>query len=233
MPASSGPFSVPAVRSPLGQEAPVGAVPLLPSPEIRTGRSEPDSNTFSFMPPGLDDHEDPNVISVRGSEGAAATSEALREHSRNPFYHSDTVRSPVAGSTAADMHTSIDVSTSDVDSAFPSAFGIATSSSFGQPLDDDGPGPESFAEFNAEGYNGLEKIYIFTRSKVSFHRVFIAKSLGVYLRGEAGPVQLSSATEDDGQQGVSADVISPDDAVRYVLPLLYTLATDEGRAQAL
>lgn len=236
MPASSGLFSVPAVRSPLGQEAPVGAEPLLPSPEIRTGRSEPDSNTFNFMPPGLDDHDDPNGSRGRGSEGAAATGEARPERSpRNPFYHADTVSSPVDGSAAADTHTGTDVSTSDVDSTFSSAFGNTSSSSFGQLPDDDGPGPgpDSLAEFNAEGYNGLEKIYIFTRSKVTFHRVFIAKSLGMYLHGEGGTVQLSNTTEDDGQQGDSADAISPDDAVRYVLPLLYTLATDEGRGKAL
>lgn len=51
----------------------------------------------------------------------------------------------------------------------------------------------------------LEKIYLFSRSKATFHRIFIAHALPSYL-----------------------NTVSPQDAVEYVLPLLSGLAMDEG-----
>lgn len=56
-----------------------------------------------------------------------------------------------------------------------------------------------------DGLNTLEKIYLFTRSPATFHRVFIAHALPEFLQS-----------------------VSPQDAVQYVLPLLTTLALDEG-----
>lgn len=50
----------------------------------------------------------------------------------------------------------------------------------------------------------LEKIYLFSRSKATFHRIFIAHALPSYL-----------------------NTVSPQDAVEYVLPLLSGLAMDE------
>ena len=51
----------------------------------------------------------------------------------------------------------------------------------------------------------LEKIYLFSRSKATFHRVFIAHALPSFL-----------------------EQISPQEAVEYVLPLLSGLAMDDG-----
>jgi len=51
----------------------------------------------------------------------------------------------------------------------------------------------------------LDKIYLFSRSKAIFHRIFIAHALPSFL-----------------------DNVSPQDAIEYVLPLLGGLAMDEG-----
>jgi hypothetical protein len=56
-----------------------------------------------------------------------------------------------------------------------------------------------------EGLSPLEKIYLYSRSKASFHRIFIAHAIPDYLHQ-----------------------ITPQDAVEYVLPLLSGLAMDEG-----
>lgn len=56
-----------------------------------------------------------------------------------------------------------------------------------------------------EGLSPLEKIYLYSRSKASFHRIFIAHALPDYLHQ-----------------------ITPQEAVEYVLPLLSGLAMDEG-----
>lgn len=52
----------------------------------------------------------------------------------------------------------------------------------------------------------LEKIYLFSRSKAIFHRIFIAHALPSYLNN-----------------------VSPQDAIQYVLPLLSGLAMDDGK----
>ncbi|KAK7043588.1 hypothetical protein VNI00_008199 [Paramarasmius palmivorus] len=59
--------------------------------------------------------------------------------------------------------------------------------------------------FDDEGLSTLEKIYLYSRSKASYHRVFIANVLPEWL-----------------------EHVTPHDAVEYVLPLLNTLAMDEG-----
>lgn len=56
-----------------------------------------------------------------------------------------------------------------------------------------------------ESLSALEKIYLFSRSKSSFHRVFIVHAMAAFL-----------------------DQISAQEAVDYVLPLLSGLAMDEG-----
>jgi hypothetical protein len=60
-----------------------------------------------------------------------------------------------------------------------------------------------------ESLTALEKIYLFSRSKNSFHRVFIVHALPAFL-----------------------DQISSQEAVDYVLPLLSGLAIDEGELAA-
>jgi len=56
-----------------------------------------------------------------------------------------------------------------------------------------------------EGLSTLEKIYLFSRSKATFHRVFIAHALPSFL-----------------------EQVTPLEAIEYVLPLLSGLAMDEG-----
>lgn len=78
-----------------------------------------------------------------------------------------------------------------------------------------------FTEFDSEGLNALEKIYLFSRSRASFHRVFILHALPRYLGA------------DDAENGYPSrelvDQMSSEDAVEYVLPLLNGLALDEGK----
>jgi serine/threonine-protein phosphatase 4 regulatory subunit 1 len=58
---------------------------------------------------------------------------------------------------------------------------------------------------NDEGLSALEKIYIFTVSQNSFHRVFIVHAIPSFL-----------------------DQVTPFEAKKYVLPLVATLAVDQG-----
>lgn len=75
------------------------------------------------------------------------------------------------------------------------------------PTDDPFPSPDLqiYLPFDDDALSILEKIYLFSRSKAIFHRIFIAHALPTYL-----------------------DNVSPQDAVEYVLPLLSGLALDEG-----
>ena len=74
--------------------------------------------------------------------------------------------------------------------------------------DDPFPPPSDFAidlAIDDDGLTTLEKIYLYSRSKAAFHRVFIAHALPTYLHN-----------------------VSPQEAVEYVLPLLSGLAMDDG-----
>ncbi|KAI9065105.1 ARM repeat-containing protein [Trametes sanguinea] len=80
-----------------------------------------------------------------------------------------------------------------------------------------------FTEFDTEGYSALEKIYLFSRSRAGFHRVFVAHALPRYLLGaETATSDLPSREQ--------IEQITPSEAVDYVLPLLNNLATDDDEA---
>ncbi|KIK59789.1 hypothetical protein GYMLUDRAFT_44246 [Collybiopsis luxurians FD-317 M1] len=73
--------------------------------------------------------------------------------------------------------------------------------------DDSFPGNSESPDDNSlddEGLSTLERIYLYSRSKSSFHRVFIASALPELL-----------------------EQVTPHEAIAYVLPLLNTLATDD------
>ena len=61
-----------------------------------------------------------------------------------------------------------------------------------------------------EGLTTLEKIYLYSRSRAAFHRVFIAHALPAYLTH-----------------------VTPQEAVEYVLPLLSGLAMDDGQLSSI
>ncbi|KZT68192.1 ARM repeat-containing protein [Daedalea quercina L-15889] len=92
------------------------------------------------------------------------------------------------------------------------------------PLGPDAAAPADinldFTEFDSEGLNALEKIYLFSRSRAGFHRVFIVHALPRYLGAEDMERERYPSRE-------QVDRISPADAVEYVLPLLNGLALDE------
>lgn len=79
-----------------------------------------------------------------------------------------------------------------------------------------------FTEIDTEGYSALEKIYLFSRSRAGFHRVFIAHALPRYLLGAENPTSDLPSREQIEQ-------ITPSEAVDYVLPLLNNLATSTLR----
>ncbi len=92
-----------------------------------------------------------------------------------------------------------------------------------------------FAEFDSDGLSTLEKIYLFSRSRAGFQRVFIAHALPGFLRSTFRSSDSSPHSSDAGhpeagpsQDYVEADEITPAEAVEYVLPLLNGLAMDEG-----
>ncbi|KAI0934203.1 hypothetical protein AcV5_006128 [Taiwanofungus camphoratus] len=80
-----------------------------------------------------------------------------------------------------------------------------------------------FTEFDSEGLSALEKIYLFSRSRAGFHRVFIAHALPRYL-GSEGESDARYPSREQSEQ------ISPGEAVQYVLPLLNGLAMDDDES---
>ena len=90
-----------------------------------------------------------------------------------------------------------------------------------------------FDEFDLEGLSTLEKIYLFSRSRAGFQRVFIAHALPGFLQSgfsrhdsTANPSPTDSGTLNEPVAEV--DEIAPAEAVEYVLPLLNGLAMDDG-----
>ncbi|THH22143.1 hypothetical protein EUX98_g8227, partial [Antrodiella citrinella] len=233
MPASFGNSTVPAVRSPLGQECPLSVAPLLPSPQINSNKPGSPlgaTNPFNFQAPGLG-RDEPTTASSDPRTEAEVSDERRHEHSaHNPFYHADQ-----GSASAAEMsyfptvHQFTDPQDilTEPDTVLPATFG--TNPAITNPLfSDETTESEDLTDFDTEGYSTLEKIYLFSRSRVGFHRVFIAKSLGTLLRGEGGSLVSTGPPQDDeGQYPPTLDTISPDEAVQYVLPLLNGLAMDD------
>jgi serine/threonine-protein phosphatase 4 regulatory subunit 1 len=153
----------------------------------------------------------------------------------NAFVHSGPAFSPppLAGAAASPhqqeppmLAASSQGSQASLDLAQEMPFGLNATAATGDPtlnLD--------FAEFDLEGASTLERIYLFSRSRASFQRVFITHALPGYLRSalrrrhDAVDTNGSPAGV-DGQS--EPDEISPAEAVEYVLPLLNGLAMDEG-----
>lgn len=220
---SVGNFSAPAVRSPLGQEVPWNGALLQPSPEIYPGNapSPLGGNPFSFQPPGLEE----NGVTSQDRQGETCEEEGYTNQSHTDFYI--TPQSTADYAASGQPPEAEDVMP-DIDDFSPDATAVDCSS----PLL--GAEPDDLTDFDTEGYSTLEKIYLFSRSRVGFHRVYIAKSLSIFLRGDGGSPCANANTIDassqdaDGRSCAAVDTITPDDAVQYVLPLLNGLAMDEG-----
>jgi serine/threonine-protein phosphatase 4 regulatory subunit 1 len=91
----------------------------------------------------------------------------------------------------------------------PSAPAAVIDSLVPDPTSDDVfPLPSDLAidlALDGESLTILEKIYLYSRSRAYYHRIFIVHQLAEYL-----------------------DHVTPQEAVEYVLPLLSGLAMDEG-----
>ncbi|KAK7693653.1 hypothetical protein QCA50_003222 [Cerrena zonata] len=91
----------------------------------------------------------------------------------------------------------------------------------------DDPSQLVMAEIDADGLSTLEKIYLFAKSRLGFHRVYIAKSLAGFLQA-GSDTEGVSYTQEEGAP--NPDQISTEDAVEYILPLLNGLAMDDDEA---
>ncbi|CCL98446.1 uncharacterized protein FIBRA_00443 [Fibroporia radiculosa] len=80
-----------------------------------------------------------------------------------------------------------------------------------------------FTDIDSDGLSALEKIYLFSRSRAGFHRVFIVHALPRYLGADEADAGIYVSRE-------QIDRITPAEAVEYVLPLLNGLALDEDEA---
>ncbi|KAF9053580.1 ARM repeat-containing protein [Hymenopellis radicata] len=99
---------------------------------------------------------------------------------------------PCAPPSHQDINQPVQSPSSDTDDTFPSVDAIDLA------LDEDE---------NMESLNPLEKIYLFSISKATYHRIFICQDLPNLL-----------------------DLLSPQEAVEYVLPLLHVLSRDQDEA---
>ncbi len=107
------------------------------------------------------------------------------------FPISPAVANPRAPPSPQDINQLVQSPSSDTDDAFPSVDVVDLA------LDEDE---------NMESLNPLEKIYLFSISKATYHRIFICQDLPNLL-----------------------DLLSPQEAVEYVLPLLNVLSRDQGK----
>ncbi|KAF5391394.1 hypothetical protein D9757_001993 [Collybiopsis confluens] len=116
----------------------------------------------------------------------ASSPSSFAFHTPPNLYPPASYTSPNSATVLPQDHVSL-LSTSTTDDSFPESSDFPEDS----PLDD-------------EGLSTLEKIYLYSRSKSSFHRVFIANALPELL-----------------------EQVTPHEAIAYVLPLLNTLAMDD------
>lgn len=127
------------------------------------------------------------------------TTFALPSPDLSPLYHT-APSSPAVASPALQFYTP---PTSPLPVSPPAIAQLAV------PPTTDDPFPTSDLPIDIalddDGLSTLEKTYLFSRSKASFHRVFITHALPDYL-----------------------DYVAPQEATEYVLPLLSGLAMDEG-----
>lgn len=144
----------------------------------------------------------------------------------NPIMSTSTPSPPLLPSSAVDPMSNTAPSSVDISSSVPTD--ISAFSSVYVPSDVAAASAEEFdlAEIDTEGLSALEKIYLFSRSSAGFHRVYITKALSGYLSASGSAVASSSSSQ-QGEEDL--DRITPAEAVEYVLPLLSTLAMDEGK----
>jgi serine/threonine-protein phosphatase 4 regulatory subunit 1 len=147
-------------------------------------------------------------------------------HPGNPFIHSEANLSPPATSSSQSaQHPELLSSPTQGSNA-----SLDLSHEIPGPSGDTGEGGLNldFAEFDSEGLSALEKIYLFSRSRAGFQRVFIAHALPGYLRQRSDHPPGTEQAERHAGGIAGADEITPAEAVEYVLPLLNGLAMDEG-----
>lgn len=149
-----------------------------------------------------------------------------QHHPGNPFVPSGPALSPPApGMTSSGQQP---------DALQSPAHGSPTSLDLGQELTLPSANPADstlnmdFTEFDFEGLSTLEKIYLFSRSRAGFQRVYIAHALPDFLQHRRDHSTDTISADGQHQEVVGDEEITPAEAVEYVLPLLNGLAMDEG-----
>ncbi|GJE95198.1 ARM repeat-containing protein [Phanerochaete sordida] len=222
--ATSSPTGARVLDSPQGQHRnPFNDMTSIPPPSPSLASAQASSGTAMLSQPFASSAEQRPP-----SPGASSSNPGLHieippaHHAGNPFVPSGATVSPPPSSSGVPPHSAETLPNPMQSPGQPFDLGQEVSL---QPAN---AGESSlsvdYAEFDSEGLSALEKIYLFSRSRAGFQRVFIAHALPSYLRHrrESGPDRTE---EDEG--GLEADEISPAEAVEYVLPLLNGLAMDE------
>lgn len=146
-------------------------------------------------------------------------------HPGNPFVHTGSALSPPApGVAPPGQHDTLDspvqVSAAMLDLGQELPVPPTNPAEGGLNMD--------FTEFDFEGLSTLEKIYLFSRSRAGFQRVYIAHALPGFLQHRRDHSADNSASSEQNEDSADANEITPTEAVEYVLPLLNGLAMDEG-----
>lgn len=160
-----------------------------------------------------------------GANGQSLRVTIPPHHPGNPFVHSGPAisppveaspNSPQQSDSTLQFPTQTSTASLDLDQELP--FGAAT----------DGTLNVDFAEFDSENLNALEKIYLLSRSRAGFQRVYIAHALPGLLRSSFHHPPPEAHPDEEGEPTGEPDDITPAQAVEYVLPLLGALAADDG-----
>ncbi|KAF9001864.1 armadillo-type protein [Cyathus striatus] len=189
--------SPPSMHSPPSSTAPPSHIPLPPPPVFSSFAAPADpSPADPLQSPYLHFHTAPSSPYVDNPQPSPSiyftppTSPYTEAPLSSSSSSSSTLHpSPASPSPSPSLPTPPDAHEQLPDDAFPALIDLAVD----LPLDDEG-----------EGLSTLEKIYLFSRSQATFHRVFIAHALPTYL-----------------------EQVSPQEATEYVLPLLKSLAMDQ------
>ncbi|KAI0093538.1 armadillo-type protein [Irpex rosettiformis] len=214
----------------------------LPPPlSLSAQEEEPVAVSLSSVP--TEGHSGPSPTTAGGSGGGGLSLHLeippSQHHPGNPFVHSGLAfSSPPLAITGTANHQQEPPVLAVPSQGTHGVLDIGQELPFGPnaaaPVNDAALNLD-FAEFDLEGLSTLEKIYLFSRSRAGFQRVFIAHALPGFLQSgfSRHKPMTGNTSEDASAQNESpneVDEIAPAEAVEYVLPLLNGLAMDDDEA---
>lgn len=199
-----------------------------PSPSLASAEACAVNSTLT--PPQIGNAGPPPPTAGGSGQVLRVTIPPAQHHPGNPFVHSGPALSPpplTSSATSSSPHqpesglqAPVQGSHIALDLVQEMPFGMSSPTEPALNLD--------FAEFDFEGLSTLEKIYLFSRSRAGFQRVFIAHALPGFLRSSFRHQDEAAHGAVSGDPDEPAAEITPAEAVEYVLPLLNGLAMDDG-----